>query len=147
LPDPLPATRAFRIFSARRIDQAWLASESGELLRVQLEPKFDVVGKLELGPDLYDLDVTDEFIVALVAHELPDRGRRWQLAVYDANGQSKLSADWTGPAAPGEIEDWVPIVTRNQNLAVCRYASLVLVGGPDSLDVRDIKTGQRTHAP
>lgn len=136
-----------RVFSARRLDQAWLIEPGGRARLVQLSSSISVLQTLELEPTLYDVEVTDDFIAALRVIEKTDTPRRFELCVYDPRGEKRFSAELPSEPVSGVDEHWVETLTRDKNLAVSQRAGLVAVGGPGFLAVWNAKTGERLEVP
>jgi hypothetical protein len=142
-----------RFFSARRLDQVWIAEASGKLSLAQLGQNMSVVQSLELEPAPYDLDINDDFI-ATVHEERPARGerpanleRRWRLTVYDVKGVRRFAADLPGDPASGDGENWVAAVTRNKSVVLSRQGAFVAVGGATWLGVWNATSGEALHVP
>jgi hypothetical protein len=132
-----------RVFSARRLDQAWLVEPHGRLRLVQLSARPSVLQTIELEPTLYDVDVTDDFSAVVRVIESATAPRRFELSVYDSEWQKRFSAELPTEPISGLDEHWVETLTRDMNLAVSHRAGLVAVGGPSFLSVWNAKTGER----
>ncbi len=134
-----------RIFSARRLDQAWLVASDGGLRLVSLTNPVRVLQTLALPSGIYDIQIDDERIVLLRSE--PSSERRWELCVYDVSGERRWCEALPGQAASGSNDDWVARIVQNKNLAVSRYAPFAAVGGPDELRVWNVESGERVSVP
>ena len=135
----------FAILPARRLDQAQLLTEDGTLLRALVSPTFKRLSEGALTPSPFSADVGDEGrLLAVVAVTGP--GPRFELFTFDEKlapgGRAALPSD-----APTGREDWVQVVSQNQQLAVAPHKPLIAVGGPKRLLLFDERAQQILSIP
>lgn len=128
---PLPTW----VLPAQLLDQSLWLDASGQLERVQLLPRFERRSRVTLAGSPFAADVGDQGrLLAVIA--IHGDGPRFELQLFDA--ELRATAPVALPAeAPTGAEDWVRVVTRNQQLAVNARAPRVAIGGPDRLAVYD----------
>lgn len=123
------------LLPSRRLDQsAWL-DENGKLTRALVSPVFKVLDRSTCVGAPYAADVGDAGrLLAVVT--VTGAGPRFELVLFDADlrelGRAPLPAD-----VPSGSEDWVRVVTRNQQLAAAPRGARVAVGGPERLTIYD----------
>ncbi len=123
------------VLPSRRLDQAAWLDESGALSRALVSPSFKLLGSSRTPGAPFAAEVGDEGrLLAIVTVTGP--GPRFELLSFDAElaerGRAVLRSE-----PPSSAEDWVRLVTRNQELAVSPREGRVAVGGPDRLALFD----------
>lgn len=123
------------VLPAQRLDQSLWLSEKGELLRVQLGPRFVRLSSAKLSGTAFAADVGDEGrLIAVVV--VTGEGPRFELELFDP--ELRRTARVLLPAeAPTGNDDWIRVVTGNQQLAVDPAASRVAVGGSTRASIFD----------
>lgn len=139
----LPADQQLPIWvlPTRRLDQALWADEQGELSRVLVSPTFKRLGKpVSLAGRPYTLAVGDEGRL-LAAVVVTGPGPSFELELRDAELRP-LARVALPHEQPTGADDWVRVVTENQQLAADPRAPRVVVGGPQRLSIFDAQ-GQK----
>lgn len=120
---------------SRRIDQSLWLEDTGPLTRVLVSPVFKSLSRVSSGGAPYTADVGDEGrLLGLVV--VTGAGPRFELALFDTEHRERGRVVLPGDSPTGR-SDWVPFVTRNQQLAVAPREARVAVGGPDRLTIFD----------
>jgi hypothetical protein len=130
-----PAPPRDWVLPSLRVDQALWLSEAGELWRSQVSPSFRRLTQTTRPGTVFSAGVGDEGrLTALVI--VTGDGPRFELELLDArlepSGRVVLPAD-----APTGSEDWVAVVTANQQVVVNPRAPQVAVGGPARATIFD----------
>lgn len=128
---PLPAW----VLPAPRVDHGSWLTEDGELSRVLVSPSFQRLAARPLPGPVFAADVADRGrLLATIA--ITGEGPRFELFLFDAELRERarvlLPAD-----EPTLGEDWVQVVTRNQELVASPRAARVAVGGSSRAAVFD----------
>jgi hypothetical protein len=133
---PFPdAPRPTWILPARRLDEAWLLEASGRLSHWLLTATARELRKVELGASVLAADVgRDGQLFAAVLVRYP--GPRFDLELRGPDLASVASVPLPSDPPNGQ-DDWVALVTRNQELCVAQHEGRVAVGGPDRVLVFD----------
>jgi hypothetical protein len=139
LPAGVPA--AVRLLPAKRLDDLFSVSLTGEVVHLRLQQGVPVLGRFQL-PALPFAAVTNAEVLAFVLVSPPEPGspRRFTLLVTDLEGQERFKVALASKRAPAG-EDWVKAVIGDKNLAVSAFEPLVAVGGADSVTVWDYTRG------
>jgi hypothetical protein len=120
---------------ALRLDQSLWLSEAGELSRVQVSPSFRRLSTTRLAGAAFAADAGDQGRLTAVV-SITGEGPRFELELFDA--ELERSARVVLPAeTPTGTEDWVQVVTRNQQVVVSPRAPRVAVGGPGRAAIFD----------
>lgn len=132
--------RPFLPLPTRRLDQAYLLGDDGQLTRALVTPHFRKLAQVELGLAPFAADVGDEGrLLAVVA--VTGEGPSFELRSFDEqlqpSGRAALAAD-----APNGRDDWVQVVTRNLELACEPRGTRIAVGGPDRVVLFDARAQQ-----
>ena len=130
---------------ARRLDQSLWLDEAGVASRVLVSPVYKQLSSVPLAGKVLDADVGDEgrllAIVAVTGH-----GPSFELLLLDEGlalvGRAPLPGD-----APTGSEDWVKVVTENQNVVVAARGAQVAVGGPLRVTIFDARGAQLFSIP
>jgi hypothetical protein len=122
---------------ARRLDQSVWLDEAGRALRVLVSPSYKRLSSVQLAGKAVDADVGDEGrLLAVVVVAGP--GPRFELSLLDQElvplARAVLPSD-----APTGADDWVKVVTENQNVVVAPRQAFVAVGGPLRLTIFDAR--------
>jgi hypothetical protein len=130
-PSPLPSWALPTV----RVDQSSWLEPSGQMKLVQLTPSFAERARATLVGAPFAADVGDQGrLLAVVA--ITGEGPRFELQLFDAwlrpRARVVLPAE-----APTGADDWVQVVSRNQELAVSRAEPRVAVGGPERVMIFD----------
>jgi hypothetical protein len=120
---------------ARRLDQSLWLDETGRAARVLVSPSFKLLSSVQLRGLAVDFSVGDEGrLAAVVVVSAP--GPRFELLLLDhalaQQAEVVLPAD-----APTGADDWVKVVTENQNVVVAAKGGQVAVGGPARVTIFD----------
>jgi hypothetical protein len=130
-PEQLPTW----MLPARRLDQSLWLSETGQLRRVLVTPSFKRLGDVSLAGKPFAASVGDQGRL-LAAVIVTGAGPRFELQLLDADlkplAQVVLPSD-----APTGADDWVKVVTDNQEVVVSEREPLVAVGGPGRMAIFD----------
>lgn len=123
------------VLPARRLDQSLWVADSGRVSRVLVSPTYKLLGTTQLSGKAIAADAGDEGrLLAVVL--ATDAEPRFELALLDQDlalrGRAALPAD-----EPTTGDDWVKVVTANQQVSVAARAGLVAVGGPGRLKIFD----------
>jgi hypothetical protein len=130
---------------ARRLDQAYLVHSGGGVSRAVVSPTFKQLGSVRLAGAPWAAVSGDEGRL-LAAIVVTGEGPRFELQLLDAeleaSGRASLPSE-----APTGTEDWLKVVTRNQDLAASAHEPRVAVGGPDRVLVFDGQGNQLFSIP
>lgn len=128
------------VLPARRLDQAYLVTEQGRVVRALVTPSFKQLSEARLAGSPFSADVGDEGRVLAVV-VVTGAGPRFELQLFDAElgvtGRAQLPGD-----EPTGRSDWLQVVTGNQRVAVSAYEARVAVGGPQRVLIFDAR-GER----
>jgi len=131
--EPLPGW----VLPSLRVDHSSWLSEAGELWRTQVSPSFRRLDKTTLPGTAFSADVGDAGRLTAVVMITGD-GPRFELQLLDARFQP--SARVLLPAdAPTGSDDWVQVVTSNQQVVASPRAPRVAVGGPARVTIFDAR--------
>lgn len=130
-----PAPPRDWLLPSLRVDQALWVSQAGELWRSQVSPSFRRLSQTTLPGTVFSVGVGDEGrLTALVI--VTGDGPRFELELLNSqlepSGRVILPAD-----APTGSDDWVKVVTANQQVVVNPRAPQVAVGGPKRATIFD----------
>jgi hypothetical protein len=120
---------------AQRLDQSLWIDSSGQVERVQLTPRFARLSRLGLGGSPFAAAVGDQGRL-LAAIVISGEGPRFELELFDA-ALRPLARALLPAESPTGSDDWVQVVSRNQELAVSLREPRVAVGGPDRATIFD----------
>jgi hypothetical protein len=130
---------------ARRLDQCYLVDSAGVVSRAVVSPSFKQLGSVRLSGAPWAAMAGDEgrLLAAIVVAGV---GPRFELELLDAelepSGRFSLPSE-----APTGAEDWMKVVTRNQDLAVAPREPRVAVGGPERVLIFDAQGKQLFSIP
>jgi hypothetical protein len=137
----LPAdVRLWRLAAADRVDTAWAATTSGDLLRLELGAHARVLQTLRTGRAPVDLAVAPKRLALLSVTEAPKATREFVLSVYSNDGRQLFSRP-VGKAAASPSAGWAADALRDQELVIGSQPALVAVGGAGALRLYDLDTG------
>lgn len=130
---------------ARRLDQSLWLEEGGGVSRVLVSPMYKLLSSVPLAGKVLDADVGNEGrLLAVVA--VTGRGPSFELLLLDEGlalvGRAALPLD-----APTGSEDWVKVVTENQNVVAEARGARVAVGGPLRVTIFDGRGAQLFSIP
>jgi hypothetical protein len=120
---------------ARRLDQSLWLDAAGPLTRVLVSPTFKVLATQQLVGAAYSAAAGDEGQLLAVV-EVTGEGPRFELELFDAQ-LARLARVVLPGEAPTGNEDWVRVVTQNQEVTVASRRPRVAVGGPDRFRIFD----------
>lgn len=130
---------------ARRLDQSLWLDEAGSVSRVLVSPAHKVLSRLQLAGRAVDADVGNEGqLLAVVAVTGP--GPRFELLLFDS-GLAQLGRAVLPSESPTGADDWVKVVTENQNVVVAARGDRVAVGGPARVTIFDAAAKQVFSIP
>jgi hypothetical protein len=122
---------------ARRLDQSLWLEESGNVARVLVSPGYKQLARAKLAGKALSADVGDQGRL-LAAVVVTGPGPRFELELVDQDlaplGRAVLPTD-----EPTGMDDWVQVVTANQNVVVARAEPRVAVGGPSRVSIFDAR--------
>jgi hypothetical protein len=128
---PLPAW----VLPAPRIDHSLWLNEAGELWRVQVSPSFRRLERSAIPGRVFAADVGDRGRL-FAAVSITAEGPRFELELLDAR-LATLARVVLPAEQPTGADDWVQVVTRDQELVVSPSAPRVAVGGPQRATIFD----------
>jgi hypothetical protein len=124
----------------RRLDQSLWVDERGTITRTLLSPSFKRLDTTSVDGQIFDAATGDEGrLLALLT--IVGEGPAFALELRDQDLVRRAVVPLPAEAPTGG-DDWVKVVTANQNLSVSPYEGKVAVGGPSRLSVIDAR-GQR----
>lgn len=130
---------------ARRLDQCYLVDAGGGVSRAFVSPGFKQLSGIRLSGVPWAAMAGDEGRL-LAAVVVAGAGPRFELQLFDGelapSGRAGLPAE-----TPTGAEDWIKVVTRNQDLAVAAREPRVAVGGPDRVLIFDAQGNQIFSIP
>jgi hypothetical protein len=133
------------VLPARRLDQSLWLEQSGSVARVLVSPSYKQLATAKLGGTALSADVGNEgSLLAVVVVTGP--GPRFELELLDQAlaplGRAALASD-----EPTGADDWVNVVTANQNVVVAPREPRVAVGGPLRVSIFDAGGNQVFSTP
>jgi hypothetical protein len=139
LPAGVPA--AVRLLPAKRLDELFSVSRTGEVVHLRLQQGVPVLGRFRL-PALPFAAVTNAEVLAfvLVSPPAPGNARRFTLLVTDLEGRERFKVDLPSKSALAG-EDWVKAVIGDKNLTISAFEPFVAVGGAEAVTVWDYARG------
>jgi len=138
----LPPTWAL---PAQRVDEGLWLDEGGQLQRVLVSPSFKRLASARLAGTAFVADVGDEGRLLAVV-EVTGEGPRFELELF--NNELAAVARVVLPSDPPTgTEDWLKVVTENQNVAVAGREARVAVGGPGRVTIFDARGKQIFSIP
>lgn len=136
---------AWRLTAADRIDRAWLATASGDLVLLEVGARLRVVDTLRTGLLPFDFAATGSRLALVSLSERPGEPRRFALTVYDREGSQLYSHALSVDEVTAE-PDWAARVAANKELVIGEDPPRIAVGGPASLRVFDLESGKALFA-
>jgi hypothetical protein len=138
---PAGVSVAIRLLPAKRLDELFSVSETGEVVHLRLQLGLPVLGRFQLPASPFAAVGNAEALAfVLVNRPAPGSPRRFTLLVTDLAGQERYKVDLPSAAASAG-EDWLKGVIGDKNLAISEFEPLVAVGGADSVAVWDYARG------
>jgi hypothetical protein len=129
--------RPFSILPTRRLDQAYLLGDDGQLTRALVTPLFRKLSQVDLGLVPFAAGVGDEGrLLAVIA--VSGEGPSFELRLFDERLEPTGRTPLAGEQPTGR-DDWVQVVTRNLELACEPRGAHVAVGGPDRAQIFDAR--------
>jgi hypothetical protein len=123
------------LLPTRRLDQSLWLQETGEVSRALVSPTYKRLAGTQLQGRVVDADTGDDGQLLAVVVVTGD-GPRFELFLL--NHQLAQLARLTLPSdEPTGDDDWVRVVTENQNVAVAAHERRVAVGGPSRVAIFD----------
>jgi hypothetical protein len=134
---PAGVSAGVRLLPAKRLDELFSVSQTGEVVHLRLQLGMPVIGRFQL-PALPFAAVANAEALAfvLVSSPAPGSPRHWLLLVTDFEGRERFKKDLVSKSAPPS-DDWLKAVIGDKNLAISEFESLVAVGGAESVGVWD----------
>jgi hypothetical protein len=138
---PAGVADAVRLLPAKRLDEVFSVSQTGQIVHLRLQAGTVVLGRFQL-PALPFAAASNSDALAFVLVSRPASGsaRHWTLLVTDFDGQERYQTDLPSPPAPPD-EDWLKAVIGDKNLAISEFEPLVAVGGAGAVGVWDYARG------
>ena len=134
---PPGVSAAVRLLPAKRLDELFSVSQTGEVVRLRLQPGLPVLGRFQLPALPFAAAANAEALAfILVSAPAPGSPRHWLLLVTDFDGRERFKVDLVSKGAPPS-EDWLKAVIGDKNLAISEFEPLVAVGGADSVSAWD----------
>jgi hypothetical protein len=118
-----------------RVDHGLWLTEAGELSRAQISPSFRRLEKTTLPGRVFAADVGDRGRLNAIIVVTGD-GPRFELLLLDAALRPLARVPLPGEAPTG-ADDWVQVVSANQQLVASPRAPRVAVGGPSRATIFD----------
>jgi hypothetical protein len=119
----------------QRLDQSLWLDAAGSVSRVLVSPRFKPLTSERLVGTPFSVGVGDEGRLLAVV-EVTGEGPRFELELFDSKPSLRARVPLPGEAPTGD-DDWVRVVTRNQEVAVASRRSRVAVGGPERFRIFD----------
>jgi hypothetical protein len=143
---PAGVSAGVRLLPAKRLDDVFSVSRTGEVVHLRLQPGLPVLGRFRL-PALPFAAVANAEALAfvLVSSPAPGSARLWTLLVTDFDGKERFKVALPSKGAPAS-EDWLKVVIGDKNLAISEFEPLVAVGGAESVGVWDYARGAAAFA-
>ncbi|HTA92704.1 MAG TPA: hypothetical protein VK745_24165 [Polyangiaceae bacterium] len=138
---PSAVSSALRLIPAKRLDEVFSVSATGEVVHLRLQSPVTVLGRFQLPGQPFAAVGNDEALAfVLVSRPVPGSARHWTLFVTDLEGHERFKAELPSQSAPVS-EDWLKVVLGDKNLAISELEPLVATGGADSVTVWDYARG------
>jgi hypothetical protein len=142
---PGGSDRVWRLAAADRIDRAWVATASGDVLRVEVGARLSVLQTIHTGLVPFDFGATASRFALVSVTEHAGEPRRFSLNVFSGAGAqiySRALATVEVSADP----DWVARASANQELVIGEAPPRIAVGGSSSLRVFELESGRELFA-
>jgi|GEM_PF-5013171 len=123
------------LLPARRLDQSLWLQDGGQVSRVLVSPTYKHLGDAQLPGRVVDADVGDDGQL-LAAVVVTGEGPRFELLLLDQTLEQLARLSLPSDAPTGD-DDWVRVVTENQNVVVAPHELRVAVGGPSRVTIFD----------
>lgn len=123
------------VLPARRLDHSTWVDEMGTVRQTRVSPTYQRLATAQLSGTAYMADVGDEGRLLAVV-EVTGQGPRFELELFDSQLERLARVPLPGDAPTGD-EDWIKVVTRNQEIAVASRRPRVAVGGPGRFRIFD----------
>jgi len=140
----LPSTAApvWRILPAHRLDRAWLVTPTGVLTLVELAARVRVVRSLSTGLLPFAIAALDHHVAILSVSAPGLTPTRFSLYLSDAKSAPRLVEELP-TSGPSATPDWMNELTADKQLVLGGEPLRVAIGGPHSVRVYDVDTGER----
>ncbi len=143
---PAGVAEPLRLLPAKRLDELFSVSRSGEVTHLRLENGTPVLGHFQLpAPPFAASANADALAFILVSPPAPGAPRHWALLVTDFDGQPRFQTDLVEKSASAG-DDWLQALVEDKNLAISEYDPLVAVGGGEKVWVWDYAKGRQVFA-
>jgi hypothetical protein len=139
---PTTAAPVWRVLPAHRLDQAWLVTPTGVLTLVDLAARARVVRSLSTGLLPFDIAALDQHIAILSVSAPGLTPIRFSLYLWDAKSAPRLVEELPSSHLSA-TPDWLNEVTADKLLALGGEPLRVAIGGPHSVRVYEVGSGER----
>jgi hypothetical protein len=134
------------LLPAKRFDELFSVSQSGEVVHWRLDASRPVLGRFQLpAPPFAAAANTDALAFILASAPEPGQPRRWTLHVTDFDGQLRLDASLPEREVTAG-EDWLERLIADKNLAISGFEPLVAVGGAERVTVWNYAQGRQVFS-
>jgi hypothetical protein len=139
----LLATRfdAWRLLPGRRVDQVWAIAPDGSVELWFVGDRLVVQKRFAAGAPPYDAAANSDYLALVVLDEPGNARRRFRLLVFTNEGERVLERELE-PGAPEVGEDWAVRAGENRHVALSEDEPLLAVGGPGSLALFRLPSGE-----
>jgi hypothetical protein len=131
----------WRLLPGRRVDQAWAITATGDVELWQVADRIAVVTRKSLGSPPFDVAANGQYLAAVVVEEGTGAPRHFRLVVLSEKGELVMQKD-LGMDEPAEGERWAALAGQDRHVALADSEPLVAIGGPGSLSVFAIPSGE-----
>jgi hypothetical protein len=132
---------AWRLLPGRRVDQAWAIGPDGSVELWFLGDRLVVQKQFAAGAAPYDAAANSDYLALVVLDEPGNAPRRFRLLVFTNEGKRVLERELE-PGAPEVGEDWAVRAGENRHVALSEDEPLLAVGGPGSLALFRLPSGE-----
>lgn len=142
---PVGSGTVWRLGAADRIDRAWVATVSGDVLLVGLVPRFEVAGVFHTGLGPFDFAGTASGFALVSVREAAEEPRQFSLNVFSRAGQQIYSHALRSIQVTADA-DWVARASLDEEVVIGEAQARIAVGGANSLRVFELATGKELFA-
>jgi hypothetical protein len=135
----------WRLAAADRIDRAWVATASGDVLLVDIAARLSVFQVVHTGLVPFDFAAIPSAFALVSVTEQAGQPRRFSLNVFSRAG-TQLYSYQLAVAQVTADPDWASRASANEEVVIGEAPPRVAVGGPTSLRVFELHSGKELFA-
>ncbi|MEP7050505.1 MAG: hypothetical protein ABJB12_09145 [Pseudomonadota bacterium] len=143
---PLGVAEPLRLLPAKRLDEVYAVSRSGEVAHLRLAAGTPLLARFQLpAPPFAALGNGQVLAFVLVTPPEPSEPRHWKLLITDLDGEPRFQTELPERSAAAD-ENWLEGVVSDKNLAISWTGPEVAVGGAERVQLWDYTQGRELFA-